>query len=359
METGELVLAILTFMAILVALGLGVANIVQTKQIQEREKRERLLNEIIEWAIDVCRCGLKPFPLPTSKMAESKAGIELYLTSILMELLLEYESISGRTEYLKRIALNFGGNLQSTVHSLAEVVGVRTKLIEEQIDILNGKRIDISGMAELTKTSNFKEWVSSRDWPEGLSKSFKVTLFKMEMNRTILLDNAKQVIEEATRIKTRDMGRGEENMPKKGEAAEGNKPKSLKRFVIFPFLILVNVGFIIFLAQCIQQTSETRLLYLMDGILLASTALLALSTILLSSRYFADGKKLVINRSYRKAYNWLCYSLLLGFVTIFLGIMWFIIPAENILLGFSLILFINQLMLFITPFIESGIFMKR
>jgi len=350
MEVGDWI----TLAAVIVALGIGVASILHTQSLQKRERRERLLNEIIEWAIDVCRCGLTPPKIPTSKTSTS-----LYLLDTLAELSLEFESISGRTEYINRIALNFGGNLQSTVHSLAEVVGVRTKLIEEQIDILKGKRIDVSGTAELTETSDFKKWVSSWDWPKGLSKSFKVIMFKMMMNRTILLDNAKQVIEEATKIKTKDIGKGEANMPKKGEAAEGNKPKSLKRFAILPFLILINLGFIIFLARCIQQTSETRLLYLMDSILLASTALLALSTILLSSRYFVDGKKPMRNGSYRKAYNWLCYSLLLGFVTIFLGIMWFIIPVENILLALSLILFINQLMLFITPFIESGIFMKR
>ncbi|MBA7577120.1 hypothetical protein ES708_18966 [subsurface metagenome] len=29
----------------------------QTRSIQKAEKRERLLNEIIEWAIDIAKCG--------------------------------------------------------------------------------------------------------------------------------------------------------------------------------------------------------------------------------------------------------------------------------------------------------------
>lgn len=180
-------------------------SIRQTRAVQKRERKERLLNEIIEWAIDICRCGLKPVPIPTSEMARSKTGVKLYATSILAELLLEYESISGRTEYINRITSSFRGNLQSIVHGLAKVVGVRTKLIEQQIDILSDKRVDVSGMTELTKTSVFKEWTSLQDWPKGLSKSFKVNMFKMLMNRTVLLDNAKQVIEEAVKIKAGDI----------------------------------------------------------------------------------------------------------------------------------------------------------
>lgn len=177
-------------------------SIRQTRSIQRAEKKERVLNEIIEWAIDIIRCGLKPPPIPTSQMAESEIGVKLYGTSVLADLLLEYESISGRTEYINSIVLNFGGNLQSIVHSLAEVIGIRTKLIEQQIDILSGKKVDVSGLTELVKTSVFKEWTSSQDWPKGLNQSFKVILFKIQMNRTILLDNARQVIEEAAKVKT-------------------------------------------------------------------------------------------------------------------------------------------------------------
>jgi len=172
----------------------------QTRSIQKAEKRERLLNEIIEWAIDICRCGLKPPYIPTSKM-----DVSLYLLDNLGGALLEYDSISGRTEYISRIALSFGNDLQNMVDSLAEIIRDRIKLMEQQMDILAGKRIDVPGMTELTETSDFKEWVSSQDCPKSLNNNFKVIMFKIMMNRTILLDNAKQVVEEATRIKTRDI----------------------------------------------------------------------------------------------------------------------------------------------------------
>jgi hypothetical protein len=46
MEVGDWI----TLAAVIVALGLGVASILQTQILQKRERRERLLNEIIEWA---------------------------------------------------------------------------------------------------------------------------------------------------------------------------------------------------------------------------------------------------------------------------------------------------------------------
>ncbi len=43
----------LTLLAIVVALTIGVTGILQTRSIQKREFRHRLLNEIIDWSIDI------------------------------------------------------------------------------------------------------------------------------------------------------------------------------------------------------------------------------------------------------------------------------------------------------------------
>ena len=51
----QLVAAITTLLAVIVALYIGVSSIRQTRDIQKRERKERLLNEIIEWAEKVCR----------------------------------------------------------------------------------------------------------------------------------------------------------------------------------------------------------------------------------------------------------------------------------------------------------------
>lgn len=49
-----------TLAAVIVALGLGVSSLIQTHLLQKRERKERLLNEIIEWAEDINNASLTP-----------------------------------------------------------------------------------------------------------------------------------------------------------------------------------------------------------------------------------------------------------------------------------------------------------
>ena len=51
MEVGDWI----TLVAVIVALGLGVSSLVQTQSLQKRERKERLLNEIIQWAIEITK----------------------------------------------------------------------------------------------------------------------------------------------------------------------------------------------------------------------------------------------------------------------------------------------------------------
>ncbi len=175
------------------------------RSVEEREnqnKKERLLNEIIEWAEDVYKCGLSPFSSPKREEALSQEGTKSYLYEGLSGLLLEYDSINIRTEYISRIALTLGDDLQKAVNNLAENVRGRIKLIEKQMDILLGNKGDVSDMNELANIDIVKEWISTHNWPHGLSDNFKVNMYTIMMNRTALVDNAKQVIEDATSLKT-------------------------------------------------------------------------------------------------------------------------------------------------------------
>lgn len=47
----------ITLAAVIVALGLGLASLLQTQFLQKRERKERLLNEIIDWATDISKHG--------------------------------------------------------------------------------------------------------------------------------------------------------------------------------------------------------------------------------------------------------------------------------------------------------------
>jgi len=47
-----------TFLAVIVALGIGISSLIQTKMLQKAEKRERLLNEIIQWVTELQTASL-------------------------------------------------------------------------------------------------------------------------------------------------------------------------------------------------------------------------------------------------------------------------------------------------------------
>ncbi len=54
LTTGWIIAGVIaSFLVAVVALGLGVSSFIQTKNLQKKERRERLLNEIIKWAINV------------------------------------------------------------------------------------------------------------------------------------------------------------------------------------------------------------------------------------------------------------------------------------------------------------------
>jgi hypothetical protein len=61
----------ITLLAVLVALGIGIASIKHTQSMQRKERRERLLNEIIEWALEIQTNALTiEIPLSTNLSLE-------------------------------------------------------------------------------------------------------------------------------------------------------------------------------------------------------------------------------------------------------------------------------------------------
>ena len=111
----------ITLAAVIVALGIGVASILHTQSLQKKERRERLLNEIIEWANDVAVCEFtvniqEPLPI-FSRLYEkdmlqlSKADEEKILEGIkkdvdrfwlhhIMNLHRNYQALGAKGEYI-------------------------------------------------------------------------------------------------------------------------------------------------------------------------------------------------------------------------------------------------------------------
>ena len=99
----------ITLAAVLVALGLGVASLRQTQMQQKRERRERLLNEIIEWASEIQNAGLK------IDMAPNKTQ-----TAIGAEILLRYGIPFSKNDYICQIVKDLFPELRPIILKLTD-----------------------------------------------------------------------------------------------------------------------------------------------------------------------------------------------------------------------------------------------
>ena len=145
----------------------------QTRSIQKAEKRERLLNEIIEWAIDVSKCGTeKEFKEVTGITDEDISGG--FVVAFFSEVRFSFQATRGKSEYISNITSNFGKDLQDAVKELVEAV-------ELHIDLLG--KIEVNA-------------------PGGFVSAIK----EVGKHNTALGESTRKVIKEATKIKTRDIG---------------------------------------------------------------------------------------------------------------------------------------------------------
>lgn len=137
---------------------------------EKRDKKERLLNEIIEWAIDVGKCGKRADLSDLLHIAADKQ--ESFLPIRMTEAALNIGLIEGRNEYISTTALNFGQELQEDVDRL--------------IDCLEAYRELLAAESKGVPTA-----------PESIEK--------VESHDRQLLTLASNVIKKAVKIKTRDI----------------------------------------------------------------------------------------------------------------------------------------------------------
>ena len=108
---------VLSATATLLLAGTAFWAIMDNRHSRIVERRERLLNEIIDWAIDIAKTETQgEFLLESRK-------------SMLIDLLLKYQAVDARSEYIKVIAAEFGEDFQAAVNKTA-------KKLEEHLDIL-------------------------------------------------------------------------------------------------------------------------------------------------------------------------------------------------------------------------------
>jgi len=138
----------ITLFAVAVALGIGVANIIQTKGIQTNEYKQKLLGEIIDWAIGIVTCESEPevpilpaLELQSAEMEQAKAAVQHINAVATANLARRYQALDGRSKFIESIAKKldrkFGVNLEALVNSVAnkldEHLGMLYKRVNNEI----------------------------------------------------------------------------------------------------------------------------------------------------------------------------------------------------------------------------------
>ena len=101
----------ITLAAVVVALGLGVSSLIQTQRLQQRERKERLLNEIIEWAIEIANIA---FGWEIRGSLPKGDNIERTLVRLSNEIS-RYQVVDTKSVYIAKCSEIFGEELHAAV----------------------------------------------------------------------------------------------------------------------------------------------------------------------------------------------------------------------------------------------------
>jgi len=151
-------------------------TICQSRSIQKTERRERLLNEIIEWAIDASKCDVALDPTAIVGITDTEKA-RLFVEALTSKGRTSITEMWGKSQYISKIVLSTWQDLQKAVEELIKNLGVLVELLDECSDAAASNLIDAFGRA-----------------------SAKVGEHKLKLYKS-----AEKVIEEATKIKTRDI----------------------------------------------------------------------------------------------------------------------------------------------------------
>ena len=129
METSEWISIVLAIVALIIVVSYFELRFIRkTRQIQEKQYRLTLLNEIIDWAIDAKTVSLvasTPFELPATTRARKYENLNRILD--------KYKTSRSRSEYIRSIAHKFGKDLylntDAVVDKLNEIIESVTKYL--------------------------------------------------------------------------------------------------------------------------------------------------------------------------------------------------------------------------------------
>ncbi|MCK4368222.1 MAG: hypothetical protein KAV68_00925 [Dehalococcoidales bacterium] len=165
-----LILALMAFLAIR-----------QTRAMQKRERKERLLNEIIEWAIEITKWRPKGIFGAIADITD-KLKLQKIIWSHIAEVMENFIETRGRNKYVSDIAIEIDNNLGKAVDNLIEVLESKVELLAEWKSVV------------VNATAKGKEANDEQYFQKAEEQEFEIEKLALK------------VIEEATKIKTRDIG---------------------------------------------------------------------------------------------------------------------------------------------------------
>jgi len=197
MEVGDWI----TLGAVIVALGIGVASILYTQSLQKKERKEKLLNEIIEWATNILsyKSPLDVVNNPEwilEKNVSEDEKIKFIQIYGWMDLMGQLAVLQQRGEYIAQIAskirLDLGNKVAEVIDNIESYLRVLFDGVENTVDLDEyGTVIDI-----VIKGKNKLRDTLSKNGRYQL----KVFDSKIELDKSI-----KRIIEVAAKIKTLDI----------------------------------------------------------------------------------------------------------------------------------------------------------
>ena len=152
----------------------------QTRTIQKAEKRERLLNEIIKWAIDMTKGELLMEFADVGGIKDIQRA-RLYLYTTVDKLHFSFRQARTRGQYISGIVSILGADLQGAVGEVVRNLEAHIQALNKCMDTINGPACETTLNGAIS------------------------TARKTTDSKKLLDESATRVIEEATKIKTRDI----------------------------------------------------------------------------------------------------------------------------------------------------------
>lgn len=163
----------ITLSAVIVALGLGVASILHTKSLQNRERKERILNEIIEWAIKYTIRPKRDFIKEINDTKDVKGVLSSY-KDVIFRMANDLMRLAGKNKYTSNVALIFNDCLQKYIESTIFALDAYVKYLDEWRESIGEPLTDNKNLDEMKNCNIEKSRIVDDKMEELMQYAFKV-----------------------------------------------------------------------------------------------------------------------------------------------------------------------------------------